>query len=320
MKFLKYLMAFLLCMICAFQVTIRGGLALSEAEDENADIVILQWNGDYPVKHLDQLPEGQRVSSVGYMSDSKTFAAVWQVFKPGEKLPEVDFSENLILFLRNVNFYNKIKILKCTHKDGAAEVTAMETLSANPIEDKVAMALAKVPRAGLTFIRAGDVNIPVTDNVNASRSGAKSPEEACYIIEKQEICLVNGRHEAAAAPGSAATIKTSIFSRPVYGDLDGNANDDAAFFMVQNSGGSGVFYYVAAAMNINGAFTGTHAVFLGDRISPQTIQIQDGVIIVNYAERKAGEPMATPPSMGVSRYWMVKENRLMETTPSIFRK
>ena len=288
------------------------------AGDEN--IVILAWSGDYPVKELDKLPEGQRVMPVGYIDDAKTFATVWQAFKPDEKLPEMDFSANLVIFVRNVNFYNKINVLKCTLKEGVAEVLAMETMSAMFIDDKVGMALAMVPRDGLKWIRAGDANIPVADNVKAPQSGAKSPDQACYVIQDQEVCLKNGGFEVESAPGSAAKIKTEIFSQPVYGDLNGNGNDDAAFFMVQSSGGSGVFYYVAAAININGAFAGTHAVFLGDRISPHTIQIQDNVIIANYAERKAGEPMATRPSMGVSRYWVVKENRLMEATNSILRK
>ena len=313
-------MIFLLCMICAFQLNTHRGFASSDAGDENGDILVLKWSGDYPVKHLDKLPEAQRVSSVGYINDAKTFAAVWQVFKPGEKLPEVDFTANLIIFVRNVNFYNKINLLKCTLKEGVAEVLAMETMSANPIEDKVAMALAVVPHAGLKLIRAGDMNIPVADNVKSPQSGAKSPDHACYMIEKQEICLVNGRNEVAAAPGSAAKIKTMIFGRPVYGDLDANGNNDAAMFLVQDNGGSGVFYYAVAALNKDGIFAGTHAIFLGDRIAPQNIEIRDGVIIASYAERKAGEPMTTPPSMGVSTYWVVKENRLVETTHSIFRK
>jgi hypothetical protein len=44
------------------------------------------------------------------------------------------------------------------------EILAMETMSAMPIEDKAAMAMAVIPRAGVRFIRAGEEQIPVTDN------------------------------------------------------------------------------------------------------------------------------------------------------------
>ncbi len=38
---------------------------------------------------------------------------------------------------------------------------AMETMSAMPIEDKVAMALAVIPRAGVRFIASGNERIGV---------------------------------------------------------------------------------------------------------------------------------------------------------------
>lgn len=40
--------------------------------------------------------------------------------------------------------------------------------------------------------------------------------------------------------------------------------------------------------------------FLGDRIAPQNINIMDGRAVYNFAERKADEPMTTPPSIGKS--------------------
>ncbi len=50
---------------------------------------------------------------------------------------------------------------KVNVKNGVAEVLAMETMSAMPIEDKVAMSLVAVPRSGITAIQTGDEIIPV---------------------------------------------------------------------------------------------------------------------------------------------------------------
>jgi len=47
-----------------------------------------------------------------------------------------------------------------TVTNGVAEVLAMETMSAIPIEDKVGMSLAVVARQGITAIHAGDKIIP----------------------------------------------------------------------------------------------------------------------------------------------------------------
>ena len=76
-------------------------------------------------------------------------------------MPPVDFDRQFVLFVRNVQFYNRTTIGKVTLKDGAVEVLAMETLSALPIEDKVDMALAVIPRAGVRFIQTGAEKIPV---------------------------------------------------------------------------------------------------------------------------------------------------------------
>ncbi len=126
------------------------------------EVSILQtWSGDYPVAQLERLPVGQSQSSVGFVGDEATFAAVWEAFKPGENVPEVDFSKNIVVFTRNVDFYNRTNIFRVTLKNGVAEVLAMETMSALPIEDWAAMALAVIPRTGVKFIRVGEGQVVV---------------------------------------------------------------------------------------------------------------------------------------------------------------
>ena len=66
-----------------------------------------------------------------------------------------------MVFARNTQFFNHISIGKVNVKNGVAEVLAMETMSAMPIEDKVAMSLAAVPRSGITAIQNGDEIIPI---------------------------------------------------------------------------------------------------------------------------------------------------------------
>jgi hypothetical protein len=42
-----------------------------------------------------------------------------------------------------------------------AEIIAIETLTAMPIEDRVAMSIAVIPRGGVHFIQVGDEHVPV---------------------------------------------------------------------------------------------------------------------------------------------------------------
>ena len=126
------------------------------------EAAILQtWTGDFPAKRLDRLPADQREQGVGYIAHQDVFEGVWTLFKPGEALPDIDFEKQLVLFARNTRYFNRILIGKVMVKEGTAELLAMETLSALPIEDKVAMALVVVARKGLNGLRTGATVIPI---------------------------------------------------------------------------------------------------------------------------------------------------------------
>lgn len=133
-----------------------------------------------------------------------------------------------------------------------------------------------------------------------------------FVLSEIEVTLVDGLSETEAAPGSATKITTQYFGNEVFGDLNGNGKDDAAFLITQDGGGSGTFFYVVAALQTETGYEGTNAILLGDRIAPQTIELQDGMLAVNYTDRKPDEPFTTPPSVGVSKYFQVVDNVMVE--------
>jgi hypothetical protein len=133
--------------------------AAVEKPPARAEAASQRWSGDYPVAELQRLPAGQQQSRVGYLASPQAFGAVWAAFKPWEATPAVDFDKNLVVFVRNVDFYNRTNILRTELKDGVLEVLAMETMSAIPIGDKAAMAMVVVPRQGVKAIQSGPVRI-----------------------------------------------------------------------------------------------------------------------------------------------------------------
>jgi hypothetical protein len=137
------------------------GLTATPGWAEDQVPILQMWTGDYPVSQLARLPEGQRETPVGCIDDEETLAAVRQAWKPGEKTPEVDFDANLVVFSRNVAFYNRRSIAKTILRDGMLDVLVVETRSSTPVEDRVAMALAVLPRKGVQSIRSGEGRIPV---------------------------------------------------------------------------------------------------------------------------------------------------------------
>jgi heat shock protein HslJ len=125
-------------------------------------------------------------------------------------------------------------------------------------------------------------------------------KNSTYIIDGQSVTLINGKAEVASAPGSATKTVTEYFGNEAVGDLNGDSTPDVAFILTQTSGGSGTFYYVVGAIKTPGGYQGTSAVLLGDRIAPQTTEIKDGKVIVNYADRAQGESFTVQPSVGKS--------------------
>jgi hypothetical protein len=85
-------------------------------------------------------------------------------------------------------------------------------------------------------------------------------------------------------------------------------------WLVQQTGGSGTFFYVVEAINNDGVYKGTNAMFVGDRIAPQNINIIDGRAVANFADRKPEESFAVSPSIGKS-IWVhldVQKNEIGE--------
>lgn len=139
-----------------------------------------------------------------------------------------------------------------------------------------------------------------------SIGGAASAMDATYRIEGKAVTLKNGSSEVATVPGSASKIITRYFGNEVKHDFNNDGREDVAFLVAQQTGGSGTFYYVVAALNTINGYLGSSAVFLGDRIAPQTTEVGKGnIIIVNYADRTPSESFAVEPHIGKSLYLLL---------------
>jgi hypothetical protein len=158
--------------------------------------------------------------------------------------------------------------------------------------------------------------IPTTTDTSVTtiQNITVDPKNATYLIGNDSFTLVNGKSEKVIVPGSASKTITQYFGNEVKADFNGDGLIDTAFLLTQSSGGSGTFYYIAAVLGTQTGYKGTNAILLGDRITPQTTGFQNGEIIANYADRKPGEPMTARPSVGVSRYFKISSNTLIETT------
>jgi len=173
------------------------------------------------------------------------------------------------------------------------------------------IAIVLISVGGIYFLTKGNKEVSPAPK----ETTAADYKNATYIIEGQPVTLINGHAESAAAPGSASKIVTQYFGNQAVGDLNWDGVDDIGFLLSQTTGGSGTFYYAVAAIKTADGYQGTSAVLLGDRIAPQTTEIREGGLLINYAERAPGESFAVQPSMGKS-LWLLLDTKTMKFAES----
>jgi len=140
-------------------------------------------------------------------------------------------------------------------------------------------------------------------------------------VENAPVTLVNGFAEVEIASIPGAKITTRYFGNEIKHDLDNDGREDMVFLVTQDGGGSGTFFYVVAVLNTVNGYVGSNSYPLGDRIAPQSINIDEGkttmgtmrdnVIVVNYAVRKPNDPMTASPSVGKS-VWIKLDPKTLE--------
>ncbi|MEK7588873.1 MAG: META domain-containing protein [Patescibacteria group bacterium] len=119
-----------------------------------------------------------------------------------------------------------------------------------------------------------------------------------YVVEDEIFHLKNGTAINEGAPGTLSKSTLSIFGEPAYGDFDTDGDTDAAIWLVNDSGGTGKFYYAVLDMNMGTSYKPTNAMFLGDRIAPQSLNVQEGRAVYNFAQRRENDPMTAEPTVG----------------------
>lgn len=139
---------------------------------------------------------------------------------------------------------------------------------------------------------------------NESDAGFRGdPLNAVYTFEDGPITLSDGRAEIDIVPGSALVEEIFLTGQVAYGDIDADGKSDAAVVIVRSGGGSGSFVYVGALVSGAINYTGTNALLVGDRVTPENISISSGIITLEYLDRAEDEPMAEEPTIAkVKRY------------------
>ena len=147
---------------------------------------------------------------------------------------------------------------------------------------------------------------------NVSSSFHPDPSGATFVFDNGAITLSQGKYSGAIAPNSVIREETSLTNIRGYGDINNDGKNDTVVVLVQSGGASGVFIYLAGYVSGPITYKGTNAIFIGDRITPQSISINKGIITLNYLDRKLEEPFAAEPTIPTTKIFEYNSGVLIE--------
>ena len=140
-----------------------------------------------------------------------------------------------------------------------------------------------------------------------------NPSNATFIFNDGALTLLSGKNERQLTPGSAFTEETILLDKFAYSDLNGDGKTDTILLLARYGAGSGTFIYIAGYISGPVTYRGTRALFVGDRISPQSLTIgAGGVINFEYLDRSPDEPLAAEPTVRVSKQFVFSSGELRE--------
>ena len=148
---------------------------------------------------------------------------------------------------------------------------------------------------------------------NENGSFRPDPSNAIFIFDDGPITLSAGRNERAVPTGSAFVEETVLLDKYAYGDINADGKTDTALFLVRFGAGSGTFIYLAAFVSGPVTYRGSKTIFIGDRISPQSISINNNSIVqVDYLDRGPDESFADVPTVPISKQFIYRGGEFQE--------
>lgn len=118
-----------------------------------------------------------------------------------------------------------------------------------------------------------------------------------FNLDGKSLHFVGGQYED-------SELQASISAKTVN-----PSGTKAAALLVENPGGSGVFFSLIGASMKDTREIYSSPVLLGDRIQLETLSVDDeGIITVEYLDRSPNAPMVTPPTVKMTKKFAFQDD------------
>jgi hypothetical protein len=136
---------------------------------------------------------------------------------------------------------------------------------------------------------------PVSDlTLDALRNATYDVSE--FFGSPHSVTLVNGSYASGPDPAVIDYISVYMSDMVAFGDLNYDGANDAAVILGINTGGTGVFTYIAAVLNVGGSPMHVASVFIDDRPMVTGLVINAGEILAQTTIHGPDDPGCCPNS------------------------
>jgi uncharacterized membrane protein len=164
-----------------------------------------------------------------------------------------------------------------------------------------------------------------------SGSDPVSPESAPAVLTVESLSnatyenVIEGRLTLTDGLFEGEPFEEGAASRPIVklvpgamatGDLNGDGSEEAVVVLAHNSGGSGVFMYLAVMRENGGKPDNVATIRLGDRVKVIAVNIDEGKVVAELVAHGPDDPMCCPTNE-VRREWLLQGNELISQEAAV---
>jgi hypothetical protein len=155
-------------------------------------------------------------------------------------------------------------------------------------------------------------SVPTAEEATSTPAGSdvvpsltvETLKNASYLgIYTDAVQLTDGKYEGEPFVEGGASRPTVAFADiTAFGDLDEDGVEDAVVVLVEDSGGSGSFSYLAAVLNRNGTPENVATQLVGDREQIQSVTIDGAEVTVSALVHGPDDPACCPSQEATLTY------------------
>ena len=178
------------------------------------------------------------------------------------------------------------------------------------------MKLKEIMIAALSIILLAGQYSCTSETRGPAPTLAEAMEAEYAGIYDSPVRLDGGRFEGEPFAEGGAVRPTVELLGDLFmtGDIGMDGTDESAVFLIENSGGTGSFLYLALLERRGGAVRNTGTLMIGDRTQVRDFQIEAGRMIVDVIQHDPEDGMCCP-TRKTRRTWKLVENDIVEEEP-----